>query len=222
LRRACQIAQTTGWKQPEGDALKSLIQTLTQKAFDEGDADGYLSIGELNLDYRITAPVAVASQAEGLANADGGHPENARHLWELAARAHRQSGMEFDSSRCLVSAAECYVTMAAAAAFKGMVAAGWLMNAIKALRHLPGTKDRRGELETKLREAQASISDEMGVISTEVDLGDVIDHARKSVAGLTLAQAPLSVTRTGKRHIDEGILATNVESVVAARRQLRR
>lgn len=79
--------------------------------------------------------------------------------------------------------------MAAAADFKGMVAASWLMDAIKALRYLPDTGPRRVELEAKLREAQSSISDEMGVISTEVDLSGVVDDTRKRIVGLTLAQA---------------------------------
>ncbi len=189
LRRACQIAQATGWKEPEAGQLKALIQTLTKRAFDDGDADGYLNIGELNLDYGITEPATVAPQAEALAGVEGLHPETSRHLWEFAARAHRFGGKTDDSNRCLASAAECYVTMAAAAEFKGMAAASWLMDAIKALRHIPGTKERRQELEAKLREAQASISDEMGVVSTEIDLSKIVDHSRKTVQGLTLAHA---------------------------------
>lgn len=129
-----------------------MIQSLTQKPFNDRDAEGYLSIGELNLDYRFTTEVA--PQAEDLATSENLHPERARRLWKLAARAYRYDGKEGDSNRCLVKAAECYVAMAASAGFKGMVAANWLMKAIKALRRLPATKDRRVELEKKLRVAQ--------------------------------------------------------------------
>jgi hypothetical protein len=85
--------------------------------------------------------------------------------------------------------------MAASADFKGMAAASWLMDAIQALRRVPGTKARRQELEVKLRMAQASIRDEMGVISTNIDLTDLAEQARKTVSGLTLAQALFEFAR---------------------------
>jgi hypothetical protein len=189
LRRACQIASATGWKEPEAGKLKALIGSITQSAFDERDPRGYLDIAELNANYGISEPVNIAGQAATLAEAEEVDPQTSRELWELAAGAYRQGGSEDDYNRCLTKAAECYVSMAAAASFKGMTAASWLMDAIKALRRIPGTKARRQELETKLREAQASISDEMGVVSTELDLSKIVDHARKVVSGLTLAQA---------------------------------
>ncbi|MGF1640500.1 MAG: hypothetical protein ACFCUO_06080 [Rhodospirillales bacterium] len=189
LRRACQIAQATGWKEPEAGPLRALIAELTQASFNEGDASGFLSNGTLDLYYGITDTALIATQAESLAAVDGVFPDTARCLLELAAAAHRSGNSKSESDRCLKKAAECYVSMAAAADFKGMAAASWLMDAIRALRRLPGTKERRVELEAKLSEAQASISDEMGVISTEIDLGEIVDHTRKVIGGLTLPQA---------------------------------
>jgi hypothetical protein len=189
LRRACQIASATGWKQPEAAALRELIAKLTQSAFDKSEPDGYLNVATLSSNYGITDAAAIASQAEALSGTTGRFPETSRHLLELAASAHRSRGDEVESNRCLAAAAECYVTMAAAAGFKGMTAASWLMEAIKALRRLPGTKDRRAELEAQLRKAQASIVDEMGVVSTKIDLKEIVDHTRKTIGGLTLTQA---------------------------------
>jgi len=189
LRRACQIAKLTGWKDTDTDALKALIASITDAAFRDSDARGYLNIGELNADFRIDAPASIAAQAEHLAKQDDLYPETARHLWELAARAHRQNEDKEHSNRCLAHAAECYVRMAEAANNKGMGAASWLMDAIKALRHIPGTRERRQELEAVLRQAQESVSDEMGIISTPVDLSDLVDEARRTIHGLTLAQA---------------------------------
>lgn len=189
LRRACQIASATGWKEPEAGKLKALIELITQGAFDARDARVYPDIAELNANYGVSKPVNIATQAETLAETKGVDPQTSRELWELAAGAYRQGGSEDDYNRCLTKAAECFVSMAAAADFKGMTAASWLMDAIKALRRIPGTRERRQELAAKLREAQSSISDEMGVVSTELDLSKIVDHARKTVAGLTLAQA---------------------------------
>ena len=75
---------------------------------------------------------------------------------------------------------------------EGMVAAGAIMDAIQALRRLPNTKQRRQELEGRLRHAQSSVRDEMGVVSTRFDLTDFIRHARQSVGGKSL---PLALGR---------------------------
>ena len=80
------------------------------------------------------------------------------------------------------------MTIADAAGGEGMVAAGAIMDAIQALRRLPNTRQRRRELEEKLRHAQASVRDEMGVISTTFDLTDFIQHARQRVGGVSLPQ----------------------------------
>lgn len=189
LRRACQIANMTGWKEPEASTLKGLIATLSEEAFSERDARSFLNMSELDADYRITDEKVIAERAEVLAQSAELDPDTARNVWELAARAHRQDGKDAESNRCLISAAECYVRMAEAAGLKGMAASSFLMDAIKALRSIPGTKDRRAEVEAKLREAQASIADEMGPISTQIDISDLVDHARKAVGELTLTQA---------------------------------
>lgn len=189
LRRACQITNMTGWKEPEASTLKGLIASLCESAFNERDARGLLNMGELDADYRITAPQVMSERAEALAQSAELDPDTARDIWELAAHAHRQDGKDAESNRCLTSAAECYVRMAEAAGLKGMTASSWLMDAIRALRSIPGTKDRRAELEAKLRQAQASIAEEMGAISTHIDISDLVDHARKAVGALTLAQA---------------------------------
>lgn len=195
LRRACRIANSTGWKEPEAGTLKSLIASLSEAAFNERDARGFLNIGELDADYRITEPQVMAERAETLAQLAELDPDTARDVWELAARAHRQDGKDAESNRCRTNAAECYARMAEAAGLIGMAASSWLMDAIKALRGIPGTKARRQELEGKLREAQATIADEMGSISTEINISDLVDHARKAVGGFTLAQALLEFAR---------------------------
>lgn len=189
LRRACQIAHMTGWKEPEATRLKGLIASLSESAFDERDARGFLNMGELDGDYRITVPQVMAERAEALAQLAELDPDTARHTWELAARAHRQDGKDGESNRCLTSGAECYVRMAEAAGLEGMTASSWLMDAIKAMRSIPGTKMRRAELEAKLREAQATIADEMATVSTQIDISELVDHARKAVGDLALAQA---------------------------------
>ena len=189
LRRSCQIANSTGWKDPEVSELKTLIQAVTADALTRKDFVGYLNIGTLSLDYNIENPLAIAENAKQMASEALNDPYDSQHLWELAARGYRQAQDNEESNDCLASAAECYVTMASADDFKGMRAAAWLMEAIKKLRNIPNTKIRRQEIEAKLRDAQEAIADEMVEISTEFDPSDLVEYAQKKVAGLTLPGA---------------------------------
>ena len=189
LRRACHIARATGWKDPEAPRLNALARAVIQDAFNREDYRGFLNAAELGLQFRIDNPATIAANAATLTALSGLDPHWSRDLWELAARAHRQSGNDQERDRCLVRAAECLVTIADAVGSKGMVAAASLMDAIQALRRLPNTRERRDELEERLRGAQAAVNDEIGVKSTEIDLTDLVHHARRSVAGVGLAHA---------------------------------
>ena len=189
LRRASQIANATGWKDPQAARLRALIRDVILDAFGRNDHRGFLNVGELSLQFGAEKPVTIAANAEALAVANDPDPHTSRELWELAAFAHRQSGNDRERDRCLVRAAECHVKLAEADGAQGMVASAHFMNAIEALRRVPGTRERRQELETRLRDAQASIRDEMGVISTPVDLTPLVTETRRLVGGLGLAQA---------------------------------
>lgn len=141
------------------------------------------------MQFSSSGASSIATTAETLAASPTIDPHLSRELWQLAASAHDRSKRPDDARRCRVSAAECYVTLAEALGGVGMVASSHLMDAIRELRNLPGTKERRSELEVKLRQAQAHIRDEMGVFSSEVDLTDLVDEARRAVRGASLASA---------------------------------
>ena len=189
LRRACQIAHATGCKDPQAPRLRTLVGAVIQDAIVRQDHRGFFNASEVALQFRINNPATIAANAETFAESKDVDPHWSHDLWELAARAHRDTGNGDERDRCLVGAAESLVTIADAAGGEGMVAASSIMDAIQALRRLPDTRQRRQELEEKLRYAQASVRDEMGVISTTIDLTEHVKHARRSVAGVSLAQA---------------------------------
>ena len=189
LRRACQIANATGWKDPQAVHLRALIRAVVLDAVKRNDHRGFLNVGELSLQFGAETPTTIAANAEALIAANDPDPHTSRELWELAAFAHRQSGNDQGRDRCLVCAAECHVRLAEADDAQGMVASAHFMDAIEALRRIRGTRERRQQLEAKLREAQASIRDEMGVISTPFDPTALVAETRRLVGGLSLAQA---------------------------------
>ena len=189
LRRACQLAHATGWKDPGAPRLRTLIGTVIRDAIRREDHRGFLDVSDIALEYRIDDPAAIALHAEKFATSANVDPNSSHGLWELAARAHSSLQNEEERDRCLVGAAESHMTIAEAAAGEGMVAAGAIMDTIQALRRLPNTRQRRKELEERLRHAQASVRDEMGSFSTSFDVTDFVHRSRESVGGKSLTQA---------------------------------
>ena len=139
LRRACQIAHATGWKDPEGSRLKVLIRAVIQNSFEHRNHRGFLSAARIGLEFHIDDAATIAENAETLADSEDLDPRWSHDLWELAAHAHGASGAENKRIRCLISEAECHVKIADSSGGKGMVAASSLMQAIEELRRLPNT-----------------------------------------------------------------------------------
>ena len=189
LRRACQLAHATGWKDPGASRLRTLTGTVIRYAIHREDHRGFLDVSEVALEYRIDDPAAIALNAEKFATSVNVDPHSSHGLWELAAHAHSSLENEQERDRCLVGAAESRVTIAEAAGGEGMVPAGAIMDAIQELRRLPKTRQRRKEIEERLRQAQASVRDEMGSFTTKFDVTHFIRHAQKSVGGKSLPQA---------------------------------
>ena len=189
LRRACQIAHATGWKDPQASRLRTLVGTVIRDAIARQDHCGFFNAADVALQFGIDGPATIATTAETFAASEDIDPHWTHDLWELAARAHHKSKDPTQRDRCLVGAAESFVTIADAAGGEGMVAASFFMDAIQALRRLPNTRQRRQELKERLHHSQASVRDEMGVISTAFDPTDFIQHARQCVGGVSLPQA---------------------------------
>lgn len=189
LRRACLVANVTGWKDTERTKLKLVIQETLQQAFGNQDYEGFMDIGILGLDWHIHSAVSIAEKAETLALVEGIYLQVKRELWELAARGYHQSDQESDNYRCLKCAAECFVEMAADAGGKGLEAANYISHAIEAYRKIPGTHERREELQKLLRKAQSAARDEMQVISKSVGLTSFVEEAQSLVAGVNLSKA---------------------------------
>ena len=189
LRRACQIALATGWKEPQASKLKSLVSNVILDAIGRKDYSGFLHAGEIALHCSIDDLTMIATNAETFAISNGINHYDSHDLWKLAAQAYQKAGSQNDRDRCLTEAAETHVAIADAAGGKGMIAVSSIMDAIQALRQLPNTQQRRYELQKKLIDAQSSVRDEMGVISTPFDLTEYVEFARQNISSVTLAQA---------------------------------
>ena len=189
LRRACQIADATGSKNPEASQLNSLVCTVVQNAFERRDPRGFVYSAKIALDFRIGDAASIASNAETIASLGDIDELWSGDLWKLAADARGKSGNQRDRESCLVNLTETFVTRAEAPDCTPVTSTGLYMDAIKALMKLPNTGERRSELKEKLRHVQASVNDGMAEISTEIDLTEQVRRTQQAVGGRSLSQA---------------------------------
>ena len=189
LARACWIAKATGWKDPEGSRLKMLVSDVIQNAIDQQDSFGFYDLAKIGLQFGIVWLSELARRAKTMAAKDGMDPYLSHDLWELAAQAYTQSRNEHQRDRCLISAAECFVSLADASGNKGMDAVNHLESAIEDLRRVPGTERRQRQLKRLLSDAQSSIGDQTDIASTEIDQSTERKSARVAVSGLSLSEA---------------------------------
>ena len=189
LRRACQIAHATGWKEPEASRLRTLVETVIRNTLFRRDHVGFFNSAQIALQFGIDNPDAIATNAEKFARSLGVDPHWTHDLWDLAARAHQSYGDTKNRARCLTEAAESFVAFADSVGGEGMVATNFFMSAIQVLRQVPNTKARRKEIEKKLRLAQTFVRDEMGAVSTTIDLTKHVQYALRTVRSEELATA---------------------------------
>lgn len=191
LRRATVIARSMGWTRAEFNPLRETIANVSKRTLDGDDAYGFSSIGPITYDSGIWEHKQIAAAAETLAasaSISGDYPAQ-RALWELAARAHRKEKDTPNDQRCLIAAAETYAANAEGRWNSAMPQAACLNDAIQALRPIPGTVERRRQLQNRLNEVQPRILDEMSRFSHEQDITDIVEAAEKCVRGKPLADA---------------------------------
>lgn len=185
LRRAIIVARRLGWDRADFDLLRNVISEVSQMAAGTNDAWGFVHVAPINLANGIWEPKAVADAAERLAMREEDHFCQ-RELWELAARAYHRAKDTANENRCLIAAAETYVGNAEARRDSAMVQVGFLDSAIQALRPIPGTAQRRRELQNRLNVIQPNIREEMSSFSHEENITELVEAVEAAVSGKPL------------------------------------
>ncbi len=186
LRRALQIGKSIGWDKSPVIRVRQLVAALRETAVKKKEINSFLRLGAIDLDFQISAPPIIATEAELLVNEEKSHSTHS--LLHCAARAYGRAKNQVGRDRCLLAAAEVLVTVADAQKGSAMGETHWLEQAIAEMRRIPSAKARWRDLKHRLVDAQSRILDEMTSFSHSEDIAEVVEDARKSVAGKPLPE----------------------------------
>jgi hypothetical protein len=185
LRRALQIGNSIGRDKPETQAVRKMAAALRKAANELCKPIAAHWFSELDLEFGISDAADVAGGLDYVLKSlpTDTHANTKVDLWNLAARAYHQAKRDEDANRCQSEAAECLAAEAeASVAHSAMLAAHSMSMAIAALHGLPGKRDRRKELQHRLVDIQAGISDEMNTFSQEMDLSGIAEGVERVMA----------------------------------------
>jgi len=215
LRRACVIQRQLGWVQDDTTLLIATARKVREQARRHGDASGFVAAVELALDFRLASPSALAKASEKFAATSGLHrPDHAQtQVWETAARAYSIAERKGDADRTVAALAECHVRTADRFAKSPMHEAHWLEEAIAVLRRFKGTNERRAELQARLVRAQGRIGEIMAPPRGRIDVHNLADLTRKSLAGLDRTASLLLFAEQSRSPDITGLRAAAAESL---------
>ncbi len=190
LLRALQISYTKGSKVPETEIsdLKQLVSEVANNCLENNEYQGFIRISRLRLTYSINEPADIANDTEILATKQSTELYHQRELWKLAIEAYHKSNNKEKKENSQIKAAECLINQAELFEGSGISAAKYLLDAIAELSQVPGTKQRRKEIEAKLIEVQKQIPDQMMGFSKEVDITPFVNLVRNCLGGLDLPE----------------------------------
>ena len=187
LRRACQVAKATGWKEPEGSQVKSLVELVARDCHNRCEPREFCEVACVWLECELGNSICIAKLAEDLAHTPGIDPLYVRDLWKIAATAYGLSKDFEERDRCNLSAAESCVIIANNV--DAMAKPAWLATAIDELGNHQDTHKRREEIKIELNRSQLSIGTKFSSKSLDVDLTDQFERVQQHVSGQTLADA---------------------------------
>jgi len=187
LRRALQIGWGIGRDKPEVIRARETVVRLRERAIELRTAVAVVWFSELDLDFAVSEPLAVADGIEKvLAAPVKADVHLVTSLWRFAARAYHAAKRDDDKYRCQSEAAEAMAAEAEAIFARqgqnaAMLASHMMSDAIAQLHGIPAKRDRRTVLRHRLIDIQALISEEMSVYSHRWDLAEIEAKVKAAV-----------------------------------------
>jgi hypothetical protein len=187
LRRALLIERAIAMDKSGPSDARDMVAALRARAIEKRLAITTDWFAGLDLDFGISDPAGVGEEVEAVIPSlpSDTDPHSILELWRLVARAYHLAKRDNDKYRAQAAAAEQLVGMAEHQT-SAMLGSHFLAEAIAELHGVPGKKDRRRELNHRLIDIQANISDEMSSFSVPIDLKDVFERTQRAMLRLSL------------------------------------
>jgi len=190
INRAFRLAIHLGTKTGHRKKVISHIESVLDKY--DGKDPLYLSsrLMELLLEVRQGDPQKYSTLSEKIATQaeKDGNYDRAKAYWAVKAKWDALAGNKENEKKAKICVAETYVKNAEQAN-SSMVASTWMGKAIEEYRRIGGQKARIDELHKKMIEIQKGVSNEMKVISQEIDISEMVEKYRKHISGRKLHDA---------------------------------
>lgn len=186
ILRALSIGRAFKPDLPETVTAKDLLLKIKDRVLANKAAVPIKRFFEMDLDFGISEPSAIANAIENFVNENGvsAGVSVVPQLWRLAARGYHRAKDDDSENRCRVAAAEALVTESENHN-SAMVVSNWLSDAIAEYHGIPNTRERRTELRHKLIDVQSGIPDEMSSFSEPIDLKDIVEATEEQLEKLS-------------------------------------
>jgi hypothetical protein len=181
----------------EGD-FKSRFQGDLERALAAAETDkedvAYCRVARLGADYRLieTAPVAENLMRRGEEIFESAS-HDAEQVFETAVALFAAAKNDERRRDAAIRLAELLRSMSRQSAHSPMVGAHFLERALVALHGTRNVRDLRNQIIADLRSLQVNMEEELGVISTPMDLTEIVKHVTEQMKGRTTLTALLTL-----------------------------
>lgn len=188
LARALQISRGARKQGVIISSLHDVVRSMLIRAIEEKFHVGVLWYARLCLDFELKEYEVLGRDVENALRSLQPNlgPQFEAQIWKLVAECFHYANLKDDQYRCIVEAAEVLVRQAMDTPQSAMVKAHILSDAVSQLQGIPGHKERRNEIKALLVDVQATVNDEMSIISHEIDLGEPIEAIKEHFESIEL------------------------------------
>ncbi len=176
MERAVDLAARLGFGQPLHLEMLGYIETAIAE-YEKKPKSELLPhrLMDIAFEHQTTKATEYAALAARLAGdmAAAGNWHAAERYWQQAARWHRRLKNEGESKRCLLAAAECFVSIGEGFLTGPQASAGgashWFSRAVAALRQIQAEPKRIAAVHRRLLELQRQALGEMGAMDIKLE-----------------------------------------------------
>jgi hypothetical protein len=187
IQRAAIIAKRTGWERGENDALRVATLACFDHALSSGDGYAKTRFGELVHKLRLIDPIELRQQLAPHVATLISIPKyfEAEALQRLIVEVVRSTSNKDEHRAAVLSLVEVFEKKAAAQGM-GFLKTHAIQQAIDALHGVKGVRDKRSELHQMLKDAQINVMEELGEISHQTDISDIVKAVLQDFEGLDM------------------------------------